>query len=186
VESSTGANHHQDQALFGPPREAVMGPGQGFAVDVLFQDPFAQHQTQVLAGPPPRHIGRLVDDVTQIIEASRCNWLTRLAPETARLAAFPLAGGEAQDFHLHPAALKRARQNVGGHGGDGDRPSPHGAGVVDQQRHHGVTETHFLFALERQGMHGIGDDAGEAARIQQAFLKVKLPGALLLRHQFAL
>ena len=35
-------------------------------------------------------------------------------------------------------------------------------------------------------MHRIDDDARQPRRIEQAFLQVELPGAVLLRHQAAL
>ena len=39
---------------------------------------------------------------------------------------------------------------VGAHRGDHDRPPAHGAGVVDEQRDHGIAELGLLLLLERQ------------------------------------
>ena len=43
-----------------------------------------------------------------------------------------------------------------------------------------------LLGLERQRMQRIDDDARQPRRIEQAFLEIEFPGAVLLRHQAAL
>src|SRR3546814_1374516 len=40
-------NNHQDAALLGPADQALMRPQQGLAIDILFQQPLAQHQPEV-------------------------------------------------------------------------------------------------------------------------------------------
>jgi len=106
--------------------------------------------------------------------------------EATRLPALPRAGGEAEDFGLHAAALQRAGENVGAGGGNGDRAATHRAGVIQQQRHHGIAELGVLLFLEGERMHRIGDDACQARRIEHAFLQIEIPRAVLLRHQAAL
>jgi hypothetical protein len=66
----------------------------------------------------------------------------------AGLPALPLAGGEAEDFHLHPAALERAREDVGAARGDHDRPAAHGAGIVQKQRNDRVAKGRIALAFE--------------------------------------
>ena len=63
-----------------------------------------------------------------------------LEPGLAALAALPGAGGEAEDLDLDAAALERAGKDVAADRRDGDRAAAHRAGIVDQQRHHGVAE----------------------------------------------
>src|SRR5690606_9261914 len=121
---------HQDAPLLGPGDQAAVGPEQRLAVDVLLEDALAQHQAQILAGPPPRRIGRLVDDVAQIVETARMLRLAVLDPALARRAALPGAGREAEDLDLDAAALERARQDVGAHRRDGDGTAAHRAGIV--------------------------------------------------------
>src|SRR5690606_21920353 len=91
-------------------------------------------------------VGLLIDDVAQIVEAARQRGLAALEPFLAALPALPRAGGEAENLHLHAAALQRASKDVGADRGDADRPPAHRAGVVDQQRDDGVLE--FLLALD--------------------------------------
>ena len=129
-----------------------MGPGQSFAVDVLLQQALAHHQRERALGPPPGGIRRLVDDVPQIIEAPGIGRLAGGEPGLARLPALPGPGGEAQNLHLHAAALQRPRQDVGAAGGHHDRTSAHAARVVEQQRHDRVAEVGVTLVLERQGM----------------------------------
>ena len=79
-------------------------------------------------------------------------------------AALPRARGEAEDLDLDAAALERARQDVGAHRRDGDRPAAHRAGIVDQQGHDRVAELGLLLALVGERMDRVGDDAARAAR----------------------
>ena len=65
-------------------------------------------------------------------------------------------------------------------------PTAHAAGVVEQQRHDRVAEVGVALVLERERVHRIDDDAGEARRVERALLEVEVPGAVLLRQQLAL
>src|SRR6266851_9490582 len=76
-------NHHQDLALLGAAQEPLVRPVQRFAVDVFLQKALAHHQPQILARAPPRRVGRFVDDVPEIVEAS---WIGRLAGGEPRFA----------------------------------------------------------------------------------------------------
>src|ERR1051326_2977137 len=98
-----------------------MCPGEGLAVDILLQDPFAQHQPEITSGAAPRRIRRLVNDVPQVIEAARVGRLAGGDPALARLPALPGAGRKAEDLDLDAATLQRAGENVGAHRGDRDR-----------------------------------------------------------------
>ncbi len=163
-----------------------MRPGQRLAVDILLQQPLAHHQGERTLGTPPRRIGRLVDDVAQVVEASGPLRLARREPLLARLPALPGARREAEDLHLDAAALQRARQEVGATGRDHDRPAAHRAGIVEQQGDDGVAEFGVALALEGQRVHGVDDDARQARGVERAFLQVEVPGAVLLRQQAAL
>ena len=63
------ADHHRYASLFlaGSRRSLTH---QRLAVDVLFQDAFAQHQTQALACPTPGRVCRLVNDVAEIVQTA--------------------------------------------------------------------------------------------------------------------
>uniref|UniRef100_A0A0N5A5N4 LigA n=1 Tax=Parastrongyloides trichosuri TaxID=131310 RepID=A0A0N5A5N4_PARTI len=174
---------HHDLPRLGPGQQAVVRPFQRLAVDVFLQQALAHHQAQVLLGPAPRRIGALVDDVAQVVQAARIGRLAGADPGLARLAALPGAGGEAQDLDLDAAPLQRPRQDVGADRRDHDRAPAHRAGVVEHQGHHRVAERAFALHLERQGAGRIGDDAGQARRVQHPFLKVEHPAAVLLRQQ---
>ena len=65
-------------------------------------------------------------------------------------------------------------------------PPAHGAGIVEQQRNHGVAELGVAFLLEAERRGGVGDDAGQAACVEDAFLQVEMPGPVLLCLQAAL
>ena len=186
VDRRAVGDHHQDLALLGARQQALVRPVERLAVDVLLEQALAHHQAEILARAPPRRVGRLVDDVAQIVEAAGIGGLAGGEPGLARLPALPGARGEAENLDLDAAALQRARQNVGAGRRHRDRAAAHRAGIVEQQRHHGVAEVGVLLALERQRMQRIDDDARQPRRIEQAFLEVELPGAVLLRHQPAL
>jgi hypothetical protein len=102
------------------------------------------------------------------------------------LTALPGARGEAEDFDLHAATFQRARQNIGRHRSDGDRPAAHRARIVDQQRHDRVAEHGVALAFIRKRHGRVGDDARKARSVERAFLKIEFPGAVLMRQQAAL
>ena len=87
---------------------------------------------------------------------------------------------------LTPQRSSVRAKNIGAAGRNHDRPAAHRARIVEQQRHDGVAEVHVALAFERQRAHRIGDDAGEARRIEHAFFKIEIPAAVLLRKQPAL
>src|SRR5262249_46485799 len=120
-------NDHENPALLGALDEAVVRPQQRFAVDVLLEDAFAQHQAEGLSRAPPGRLPRLVGYWPQGIQSSRIGRLPGIDPGLARLATLPHTGGEAEDLDLHAATLERARQDVAGHRGDRDRPAAHRA-----------------------------------------------------------
>ena len=91
-----------------------------------------------------------------------------------------------EDLDLDAAALERAREDIAADRRDGDRPAAHRAGIVDQQRHHGVAEIGVALDLEAQRLQRVGDDAGQPRRVEQALFEVEFPAAVLLRHQPAL
>ena len=122
----------------------------------------------------------------EIVEAAGIGRLAGGQPRLARLPALPGPRGEAQNFHLDAAALQRARQDIGAGRRHRDGTAAHRAGIVQQQRHHGVAEGRFLLAHERQRMIGIGHHARQPRRIEHALLEIEVPGAVLLRHQAAL
>ena len=105
-------NHHQNAAVFCARKQPVMRPDQRLAIDILFQQPLAHHQAQIAPSAPPRFIGLLIKDMTQIIEPAGLCWLAISEPRFARLAAFPCAGGKAKDLCLDPAPLQCARENI--------------------------------------------------------------------------
>ncbi len=170
-------------ALLGARHQPLVGPDQGLAVDVLLEQALAHHQAEVLARAPPGLVGRLVDDVPKVVQPPRLAGLALFDPVVAGHAALPGAGGEAQDLDLHRAALERAGQDVGADRGHHDRTSAHGAGIVQQQGHDRVAEIHVLLFLEGQGRGGIDHHSGQARGVEQAFLEVEGPGAVLLGHQ---
>ena len=131
-------------------KQALVRPVERLAVDVLLEQALAHHQAEVLARAPPRRVGRLVDDVAQIVEPAGIGRLAGGEPMLARLPALPGARGEAEDLDLDAAALERARQDVGAGRRHRDRAAAHRAGIVEQQRHHRVAEVRVLLALERQ------------------------------------
>ena len=132
--------------------------------------------------------GELGDDETPG-EATRPNMRGSNEPRGPEYHAFAPKFDEviaAEDLDLDAAALQGARQDVGAGRRHRDRAAAHRAGIVEQQRHHGVAEGGVFFALEGQGMQWIDDDPGQPRGIQHALLEIELPGATLLRHQPAL
>src|SRR4029453_12168970 len=111
-----------------------MRPGERLAVDILLEQALAHHQPEIAARTPPRSIGRLVDNVTEIVEPPRKRGLERVQPLLARMSALPGARGEAEDLDLHAAALERAGENIGATGRDHDRATAHGTRIVEEQR----------------------------------------------------
>ena len=71
VDRRAVGDHHQDAAPLGPSLQAPVRPGQRLAVDVLLEQALAHHQRERALGAPPGRIGRLVDDVAQVVEAAR-------------------------------------------------------------------------------------------------------------------
>src|SRR5262249_58207549 len=98
---------------------------------------------EILACATPGRIGRLVDDVAQIVEPPRIGRLARRQPRLARLPTLPGPRGKAENLDLDAAALQRAREDVRACGGDGDRPAAHRARIVEQERDNRVTEAGF-------------------------------------------
>ena len=166
--------------------QALVRPIERLAVDILLEQAFAHHQAEILARPAPGRVGGLVDDVAQIVEAAGRWRLAGLQPRLARLAAFPGAGGEAQNLDLDAAALQRAGENIGAGRRNRDRTPAHRAGIVEQQRHDRIAEIHVLLALEGQRLLRIDDDARQPRRIEHALFEIEFPGAVLLRQQTAL
>ncbi len=88
VESSTGAPSEiiiRMRRRSGRAMQAVMGPGQGLAVDVLLQQLLAHHQRRAALGAAPGRVGGLVDDVAKIVEAAGRGRLARREPGLAGL-----------------------------------------------------------------------------------------------------
>ena len=163
-----------------------MGPQQGLAVDVFLEQTLAQHQAERAPCPAPGLVGRLVNDVAEVIQPPWVGGLPGFHPFLPRLAALPGARREAQDLHLHTTTLQGAGHDVGAHGRDGDGAPAHGARVVEQQGHHRVAEVGVALQLEGQRVQRIGDDTRQTPGIQQAILQVEVPGPGLLGHQAAL
>ena len=183
VDRRTVGDHHQNLALLGPAEQALVRPVQRLAVDVLLQQTLAHHQAEVLARTAPGGIRRLVDDVAEIVEAAGIGRLAGGKPRLTRLSALPGARGEAEDLDLDATTLQRARQNVGAGRSHRDRAAAHRAGIVEQQRHHGVAERRLFLVHEGQRVIGVGHHARQPRRIQDALFEVEVPGAVLLRHQ---
>ena len=131
----------------------------------------------------PGRVGGLVDDVAEVVEPAGIGRLAGLQPRLARLAALPGARGEAEDLDLDAAALERAGEDVGAGRGDRDRAAAHRAGIVEEQRHHRVAELGVALGLEGERMHRVDDHPRQPRGVDQAFLEVEVPGAVLLRHQ---
>jgi hypothetical protein len=150
---------------------------QRLAVDVLLEQALAHHQPEIAPRMPPRLVRGLVDDVADVVDAAGIGRAAGFEPGLAALAALPGAGGEAEDLDLDAAALQRAGEDVAADRRDGDRAAAHRAGIVEQQRHHGVAEIGIALDLEAQRLQRIGDDAGQARGVEQALLEIELPAA---------
>src|ERR1700738_865874 len=124
-----------------------MRPDQRLAVDVLLEDALAQHQPGAAPGAPPRGVGWFIDDVAQIVEPPRVGRLAGGYPALARLPALPRARRKAEDLNLDAAAFEGAREDVGTHRRDRDRPAAHRPRIVDQEGHDGVAEICFRTAI---------------------------------------
>src|SRR5579884_2656188 len=157
-----------------------MGPFEGFAVYILLKQSLSQHEAEIFPRPPPGRIGRLVDDVAEIIKPPGRRGLVLPKPSFARLPTLPCSCRKPQDFDLDPAALKSAGQDVGASRRHRDRPAPHRARIVDQQRNHRVPEGRIFLLLERKRLPWIGDNPRQAGRIEEALLEVELPRTPLL------
>jgi hypothetical protein len=73
VESSTGAPSEITIRILrcSGRRSGVVRPEQRLAVDVFLQQALAHHQAEIAARAPPGRVGRLVDDVAQVVEPAR-------------------------------------------------------------------------------------------------------------------
>src|ERR1700726_2480701 len=100
-----------------------MRPIERLAVDVFLEQSLAHHQPEILSRATPWCVGRLVDDVAQVVEAAGIGRLAVGEPGFPRLPAFPGPRGETQNLDLDAAAFQRARQNIGAGGGDRYRPA---------------------------------------------------------------
>ena len=100
-------------SLLGPDDQPAVRPGERLAVDILLQQALAHHQAQILPCATPESVGRLVDNMAQIIEAAGIGGFTSLQPGLPRHPALPGLGGEAQNLLLHAATLQSAGQNIG-------------------------------------------------------------------------
>jgi len=125
-------------------------------------------------------------NVPEIVEAAGIGRLAGGKPRLARLPALPGPCSEAEDFHLDAAALQGARQDIGAGGRDRDRAPAHRAGIVQQQRHHGVAEGRFPFSLMTTADDRDQSPRATAAPDRARPLEIEFPGAVLLRHQPAL
>mmetsp|Transcript_18273 Transcript_18273/g.29034 ORF Transcript_18273/g.29034 Transcript_18273/m.29034 type:complete len:231 (-) Transcript_18273:2342-3034(-) len=127
IHGRTVRDHHQDLARLRTAGHATMGPFQRLAVNVFLQKALFHHQTQIGARPTPGCIGGFIDDVAQVIQTTGLGRTAIVQPRLTGQPAFPCAGGKAQNFHLHIAALQRAGQNVGANGRNRNGPTAHGA-----------------------------------------------------------
>ena len=157
-----------------------MRPFQRLPVDVLLEQTFLHHQPQIGPRATPRCISGFIDDMAQIIKTARPSRTTVIEPMLTRLAAFPRAGGKAEDFHLYITPLQRARENIRTDSSNGNRTPAHGSRVIQQQRHNGIAELGILLDLKAEGRCRACHDPCQTARVQRAFLQIKLPRAVLL------
>src|ERR1019366_1297220 len=116
VERRAIGNDQQYAPPLRTPQQALMRPQQRLTIDVFLQQLGLEHQSQPLTGSPPRFIRALVDDVTQLSNASRLSRSTASDPARARATAAPAAGGETQYLRLDPAALKHPAEQLGANG----------------------------------------------------------------------
>ncbi len=76
-------DHQHDPPILGAGQQALMRPHQCLAVDILFQDALAQHQSQRLARAAPRRVGTFIHDMAKIIQAPGRRRLAGLLPQLA-------------------------------------------------------------------------------------------------------
>ena len=150
-------------------------PFQRLAVDVFLEQTFFHHQPQIRPGAPPWRICGFIDDVAQIVQTTGLHRASFVQPRLARLPPLPRAGGKAEDFNLDVATFQRTGQNIRTDRSDRDRTAPHRTGIIQQQGHAGVAKLSVFFDLEGQGRGGVGHDSRQSARVQRAFLQIKLP-----------
>ena len=163
-----------------------MRPFERLAVDIFLEQALLHHQAEIVPRTAPWRIGALVDDVAKIVQSARILRLVGFHPFFAGLPALPGASGEAENLHLHVAALQGACQHIRADRGDGDRATAHRAGIIDQKGYDRVAELGLLLDLERERRGRVGNDASEAARIQQPFIEIEFPTAVLPGQQPAL
>ena len=152
-----------------------MRPDEGFAVYISFQKAFAHHQPQIAPRASPRRIGIFIDDVAQIIQPPGVPRLAVRHPGFARLPAFPGTGCEAQNFRFDIAPFQGARENIGAHGGHGDRASAHGARIIEQKGDDRVAEFRVGFHLIGKRLCGVCDDPRQTRRVKIAFFQIEIP-----------
>src|SRR5262245_29482844 len=87
VDRSSSGNQPQNAALRAASQQTLVRPVKRPAVDVLLAKALAHHEAEIFARSPPRRIGRLVDDVAQVVETPRIGRLARGEPSLARLPA---------------------------------------------------------------------------------------------------
>src|SRR5258706_625558 len=98
VDRRAVGNHHQDLAALGAAQQPLVRPVQRLAVDVLLEQAFAHHQSEILARAPPRRVVGFVDDVAEIVEPARIWRLAGGKPRLPRLPPLPCPGGGDQKF----------------------------------------------------------------------------------------
>ena len=189
MESSTGA---PSEIIIRILRCSVRGeqplvrPVERLAVDVLLEQALAHHQAEILARAPPGRVGRLVDDVAQIVEPARIGGLPAASQASRDCPPFHARVVKPRISTLTPQRSSvRARMSAQVAATVIGRPRMEPE-LSSKQRDHGVAEAGLLLALERERMQRIDDDARQPRRIEQPFLQIELPGAVLLRHQPAL
>src|SRR5215831_4888087 len=110
VDRCTIRNHHQDAAALGACQQSPVCPRQRLPVDVLLEQALAHHQGEGALGTAPGSVGRLVYNVSEVVEATGIGRLACGEPGFACLSTLPGPGGEAQNFHLDAATLEGPRQ----------------------------------------------------------------------------
>ena len=71
-----------------------IGPYEGFAVDIFFEESFFEHGTEGKARGSVGDVGIFVDDVEEAIESAWIFWFSVTDPLFSWFSAFPHVGGE--------------------------------------------------------------------------------------------
>ena len=82
--------------------------------------------------------------------AARLGRTTLFQPFLAGLPPLPRAGGKAQDLCLDVALFQCPGQDIGAHGGHGNGPAAHRAGIVDKKCNYSIFEFNFLLVFVRK------------------------------------